>query len=178
VGTIVSKYLVNNFSEYLDLISGLGVAAWELYRPMDRNAILDKNNFYHIEKSDVISLYNKISKIKRPPLRIAIANPVPFCILKGPEKYTICGGGRYDDGHSRLVYDASGFFKPSYSIRMRMGESIRSAWHNTFLVKMHALEFLPGKCKACQDLKWCYGGSRFWAHACYGSFFDKDPWMR
>ena len=174
IGTAISNTLLNNFHKYYFLITKLGVNHWEFYRPMTS----DKNEEFIIKDNDFLKIMLYIKQIKKSGMDIKIANPLPFCITSdfGLSVYTLLGA-EADDGHSRMIFDAAGFYKPSYSINKNLGTKITTAWGNPFFQRIRSLSFLPEKCKKCFYLKWCKGGSRYWAKIVNHDYFSADPLM-
>lgn len=178
IGTIISTFLIYNLSKYHKLIKSLGVSEWDLYRPIFTKAIYDRHRYFDISQEQIRTILDFSDKLRLEGINVKIANAMPLCITKSKARHLELLGARYDDGHARIIFDAKGFFKPSYFINKNLGENIKAAWHHPFLKKMRSLSYLPNSCRKCNDLKWCYGGSRFWAKEYFGSYFDKDPWMR
>lgn len=175
IGTVISNTLLNNFHKYYFLITKLGITHWEFYRPMNS----DKNEEFIIKDTDFLKIMLSIKQIKESGMDIKIANPVPFCITSdfSLSAYTLLGA-EADDGHSRMIFDPAGFYKPSYSINKNLGTKITTAWGNPFLQRIRSLSFLPEKCKICFYLKWCKGGSRYWAKKVNNDYFSFDPLMK
>lgn len=174
LGTIISHTLINNFSKYFYLIKSLGIKNWELYRPMFDSSSKD----FNITAKDLLNLMKHVKLEKLHGNDIILANPIPFCITKDTNlSHHTLSGAEFDDGHSRLMVDTQGFLKPSYFIPENLGPTIKKAWKNPFIKKIHSLDYLPQKCKDCFSLKWCKGGSRHWAHIVRGNYFDCDPLM-
>lgn len=172
LGTVISKTLINNLSKYLRIIKKLNIRHWELYRPMAK----DSGDEFNLCAADLRALMKALYSNKRDGLDLKIANPVPFCLAGDFNlSSSVLLGAEADDGHSRLVFDARGFFKPSYFINVRLGKDIKKAWQSPFLKKIRSLDYLPKKCHSCFYLKWCKGGSRFWAHEARHSYFSGDP---
>jgi len=174
-GTVISKLLLGNFTRFRDLMKKLNVNSWELYRPMIKRSVLCRYPEFNISCADIKYLSKRIRDNRTEGIRTIIANPVPFC-CKGADK-TFFFGARFDDGHSRMVFDAAGFFKPSYFVNMDLGSKILESWNNPFLRTVRSLKYLPEACLKCRDIQWCLGGSRFWANEYSGSYFCADPWM-
>ena len=175
LGTVVSRTLRDNFSNYYYLIKKLNIKDWELFRPM-RNTGEDE---FNINREDLIEIMRSIKKLNKDnKMNLKIANAVPFCITGdfNLAHFTLLGA-EADDGHSRLILDAEGFFKPSYFVNKDLGMKIKKAWQNPFLKKLRSLKFLPQKCETCFYLKWCKGGSRYWAKLAYSDYFKPDPLM-
>ena len=179
VGTIITRYLLENLDKYYFLLKKLNIKIWEVYRPMtDKNKLLEYTQF-HISVEDILKLSNFLYTLKREGIRASIGNPIPFCTIKEKELImAVALGARYDDGHSRIVFDSGGYFKPSYFIDRNLGRTIKEAWGHPFMKKMRSLEYLPLSCQKCDYLKWCLGGSRYLAKEYFGDYFCIDPWMK
>ena len=174
VGTIISKTLLNNFFHYYYLLRRIGIKNWEIYRPMTNN----NDGEFKLSKNDLLIAMNYIKEIKKSGVNLKIANPVPFCLTSDYELSShVLLGAESDDGHRRMIFDAGGFFKPSYFINKNLGRDIESAWNNPFLKKIRSLSFLPKQCRECFYLKWCKGGSRYWAKIANQDYFSPDPLM-
>jgi radical SAM protein with 4Fe4S-binding SPASM domain len=175
LGTAISQTLLDNLSKYHNLIKKLNIKDWALFRPM--RGVEEKE--FKISSEDLIGLMRSIKEIKKDNnINLKIGNAVPFCIAGDFKlaEFTL-SGSESDDGHSRLILDAEGFLKPSYFIKENLGSDIKRAWLSPLLTKMRWLGYLPKKCKNCLYLKWCKGGSRYWAKIAYGDYFKPDPLM-
>ena len=174
LGTIISRTLLNHFDKYLYVIKQVGIRHWELYRPM----LPSRFEEFRIEKNEFLWVMERLKTIKSGGFDIKIANPLPFCISRNLSlsKYVLIGA-LADDGHSRIVCDVEGFFKPSYFISENLGTKIMASWQNPFLQKIRSLDYLPTQCQNCSYLKWCKGGSRSLAKITSGNYFDRDPLM-
>lgn len=175
VGTVISKTLITNLDKYYRLLKRIGIDNWELYRPM----VKSKTKEFEISKKDLIKVMRFLFVLKNKGMKVKIANPLPFCITKDINLAltTLLGAGA-DDGHSRIVWDARGYFKPSYFIDKDLGRAIKESWENPFLEKIKSLDYLPLKCKKCNHLKWCKGSSRVIAKLVTGDYFSQDPLIR
>ncbi|MGD0335603.1 MAG: radical SAM protein [Candidatus Omnitrophota bacterium] len=172
IGSIISRTLIGEWPNYIRLINKLEPRTWELYRPMTDS----DNPEFNISKSSMIDVMGLIKKSGLAHTEIRIANPVPFCITPDlASNSKILVGANADDGHSRIIFDSAGYFKPSYVITKKIGTAIEDSWSNPFLQKIRSLCFLPAKCKGCFYLKWCKGGSRYWARISNGDYFAMDP---
>ena len=173
LGTVISEDLLVNFEKYLLLAKSLKADVWELYRPMqlagNKPAAVNAAALRHLAARLEPQAGNK-------PL-VVFANPVPFCLFKKSQAPLFLGA-RFDDGHSRLVLDPKGFYKPSYYIQKNLGDRPLRAWHSRFLKKLNGLSYLGGKCLRCFFRLRCLGGSRFMAGLGRGNYFKKDPWLR
>lgn len=177
IGTIMSDIFLKNKPYYNKLLfEGLKTEVWELYRPMHQKK---ETGSLTCDRRDLnrVAVY-LIHASKTYGVHCVIGNAIPFCCLE-PAMINkgILLGGTADDGHSRLVYDARGFFKPSYFIDYNLGENLGDAWNNPFLRALRSLRYLPQKCLDCRYLDWCKGGSRKSALDSTGNVFDSDPWM-
>jgi len=177
-GTVISKFLINSFDRYSLLIKTLGIRTWELYRPMLPLSLIQKYPNYNVSKSDLLKLLGLVYKLRKSGINTYIANAVPFCVTNKRIYKPSMRGAQFDDGHSRLVFDCRGFFKPSYFIDVNLGNSIKKAWSNTFIKKINSLEYLPSECHCCPYMRWCLGGSRYMAKENFGDYFACDPLMK
>lgn len=174
LGTVISDDVLENFPAYYRLAGRLNADIWELYRPMRGGGATGGKNGFQLKPGDLKRLSKRIASLKTVRPRVVIANPVPLCLVPAAErKYFL--GAAFDDGHTRVVYDPRGFFKPSYYIEENLGASLEKAWDSRFLKTLNGLGYLPGRCKACRDLLKCLGGSRFLAKAGNGNYFADDP---
>lgn len=175
LGTIISSGLPATFSRYARLARALRADVWELYRPM-----LSVKPRADDPAGVTPAVFRRLAALlEREPggsTRILFANPVPFCLF--PEKQApLFLGARFDDGHTRLVLDPRGFYKPSYYIQKNLGTDILRAWNSPFLRKLGAGEYLGRKCRRCVFSLRCLGGSRFMARARNGAYCADDPWL-
>lgn len=171
IGTIASEILLDHLQSYGRLIEGLNPAVWEIYRPMAQQASFRCSV---PELNRIAAFLIHINNKKR--VRGVIGNAFPFCVLKaGLVRKDILLGATADDGHSRIVYDAGGYFKPSYFIDINLGKSVRKSWENPIMEKIRSLDYLGRNCSACRFLRWCRGGSRFLAYQESGDYFQADP---
>jgi radical SAM protein with 4Fe4S-binding SPASM domain len=174
IGTIASDIFLAHLGRYKILIDFLNVAAWEVYRPMiggprGRGGACRTTDFNRIAAYLI-----HIKKTRG--IHGVIGNAFPFCCLKPALiRRDILLGGTADDGHSRIVYDAGGYFKPSYFIDVNLGKDLRKSWESPLMKKIRSLDYLVPACRACRWLRWCRGGSRFLAHETYGNYFQTDP---
>ncbi len=179
IGTVITKNLLNNLHKYYILLKKLNIKIWELYRPMVPQKLLSVYRTLNISSQEMYTLIRFIYYVRRKNITAWIGNPLPFCSIKNKESLQkISLGARYDDGHSRIVWDAKGYFKPSYFININLGNSIQQAWNHPFIRKINSLEYLSPFCQDCKLLRWCLGGSRYWAYQYTGDFFGQDPWMK
>lgn len=171
-GSVLSRTLLNHYHAYKKWMDLLQPDCWELYRPMSEISEPE----FQWEKKDYRRLLKKIKK-DASSYPVKFANAVPFCGLAscwGDLRFFI--GARADDGHSRLVFDTSGFFKPSYFMEKNLGKELLKAWNHPWMKQIRSLCYMSGgDCRACRAHSWCMGGSRFWAQKTNQSFLAKDP---
>ncbi|MCX5790611.1 MAG: radical SAM protein, partial [Elusimicrobia bacterium] len=173
LGTVISEDLLANFEKYLRLAKELDADIWELYRPM-----LPAGNG-PAQTATPAALRRLARRLEaglgcRP--RVLFANPLPLCVFE-KKQAPLFLGARFDDGHTRLVLDPRGFYKPSYYIQKNLGPDILAAWNSSFLKKTCGLDYLGKKCSRCAFRLRCLGGSRFLALTWRGSRFKPDPWL-
>ena len=175
VGTIISKKFIKGFPAYYRLARKLKADIWELYRPMMKKEGLAKAGDFKLGPSDI----KRLSRLLRPlpcQPRVVIANPVPLCLVPAAERKHFLGSA-FDDGHTRVVHDPRGFFKPSYYIEEDLGQTLKKAWGSPALKKINAPGRLPPRCRKCAHFLKCLGGSRFLAKEAGGGYLAADPWM-
>ncbi len=174
LGTVASKGLLKNFKAYRALAVKLQADIWEIYRPMlDKKALAACPEFC-FQPDDIKRLSSIIAALQPGGPRTLLANPVPLCLVPAAERKNLLGAA-FDDGHSRLVYDPRGFFKPSYYIEERLGNGVRAAWNSPYMKTLRTFAWLPRRCRPCPHLLVCLAGSRFQAKAARGGYFAEDP---
>lgn len=174
LGTVASKSFIAAFPRFSRLAAGLKADIWEIYRPMPdgRGAVRSKD--FELTPAHL----KKLSKLAagQKNTRTLIANPAPLCLVPAKERVNLLGAD-FDDGHTRLVLDPRGFFKPSYYIEEDLGTGLREAWNSAYRKELTSFDWLPGKCRGCRWLLKCLCGSRALARAANGTYFSKDPWL-
>jgi radical SAM protein with 4Fe4S-binding SPASM domain len=170
VGTIITKQAIDNLEKFQDIIKRSCLDGWEFYRPISKT-------------QPTTSTFRKlIDFIKKTGYKYPIANSFPFCSLgvqNMKEVSSCCLGATYDDGHSRLVQDPKGYFKPSYYLDENLGTDMLKAWNSTFMESMRNLRFTPSYCKDCDYLEKCKGGSRYLSNQQKkGNILSPDPLMK
>ncbi|MBU2574728.1 MAG: radical SAM protein [Elusimicrobia bacterium] len=176
VGTVASKDLLKNFKAYRALAVKLEADIWEIYRPMlDKKAEAAGPEF-RLAAADLKRLSAAIAALKTGGPRVLLANPAPLCLVPAAERKNLLGAA-FDDGHTRLVYDPRGFFKPSYYIGERLGGDIKRAWNSDYMRALRSFSWTAPRCKACDYLLKCLCGSRFQAASGGGDYFGRDPWL-
>lgn len=176
VGSLITHNLINNYPKYIELLTSLGVYNWEIYRPMLKKEQIRIFSKHAILLNDLRKCIDFLYNANLEGLNAKIANAVPFCITKDKQKASLALVGAYaDDGHSRIIYDARGYFKPSYFLNINLGTTVKNAIKHRFLKKMKSCDYLPKECKNCLFLRHCKGGSRFLAFQNYSDYFSPDP---
>lgn len=175
LGTVASRTLLKNFGAYHALADGLKADVWEIYRPMLGSAAAAGPEF-DLGPRDLAGLSKKIAALKQGGPRVLLANPLPLCLVPEAERKNLLGAA-FDDGHTRLVYDQRGFFKPSYYIDEDLGRGLKEAWRSDYMKNLRAFYRRPGGCRDCRYLLKCLGGSRALAKAGGGDYFGNDPWL-
>jgi len=99
-----------------------------------------------------------------------------LCLVPRAERKNLLGA-MFDDGHTRIVHDPRGFFKPSYYIAENLGEDAGTAWGSGYMKDLRSLPWLEPRCRNCRWMPKCLGGSRFMAKAAAGNYFAADPWL-
>ncbi|MCX5785592.1 MAG: radical SAM protein [Elusimicrobia bacterium] len=174
LGTVISKELITNFEKYRALAEGLKAEIWELYRPMGSNTSLPKE--FRITLKDLRRLVRRLEPRLGLKPRTLFANPVPFCLFKKRQAPLFLGAS-FDDGHTRLVLDPRGFYKPSYYIQKKLGAEPFKAWNSRLLKNISGPARLRS-CRSCIFRLRCLGGSRFMARAESGNYSGKDPYLK
>jgi len=162
-GTIATNENIKNLEKIYNIVKKLNIKNWEVYRPIPTKTEHDIIN--------IKLLYKKLKKLSKDFGKpIFIANSVPFCSYDIEKLDSVCMGGKFDNGHTRIVVDPRGFAKPSYTIQKNLGDprDIMKCWNHPFMKQIRNLELIPDDCKDCKYLKRCKSG--FW-------LTDKDPMM-
>lgn len=169
-GTVMTKRNIKNFDKITKFIFSLPLDDWEVYRPVP----ISKENY--LSSKDINFLADKLISLRKRGRWVFIANAIPFCSIKNPNKLNVVSkGALYDEGHKRLVFDPRGFFKPHYFLDKNLGDNFKKAWQSDFARKMRILEFLPKECDGCPFVFKCCGGSRQAAKLFFGDYNKPDP---
>ena len=176
LGTVISADVLNNFPSYHRLAAKLEADIWELYRPMIGPGGPNDKEGAGLKPAELKKLSKRIASLDPAAPRVVIANPVPLCLVPAAERKNFLGAA-FDDGHTRVVYDARGFFKPSYYIDENLGSALNKAWNSRFLKTLSRLDYLPPRCGSCRELLKCLGGSRARSKAGGLGYFAADPWL-
>ena len=176
LGTVASKRLIKDFRCFYDLAASLKADIWEIYRPMPDGRKTRRARGGIVGPADIKRLSSLIAALQPGGPRALIANPVPLCLVPEGERKNLLGAA-FDDGHTRLVLDPRGFFKPSYYIEANLGKDLARAWRSPVLKKINSPARLTPACLACDYLLKCLGGSRAAAKKARGNYSSQDPWM-
>lgn len=176
LGTVASRGLLKDFSGFHALASRLKADIWEIYRPMPDGRGKPRPEELQVGPGDMKRLSAAILALKPGGPRTLIANPVPLCLVPARERKNLLGAA-FDDGHTRLVLDPRGFFKPSYYIEENLGGSLAAAWASPYRRRLISASWLPARCRPCRWLLKCLCGSRALAKAGSGDYFTGDPWL-
>ncbi len=171
LGTVITPTLLQNFSKYTTLVKKIRPHTWELFRPMT-GPFLPPDQ----DRKRYSGLCWSLLKLQGDGIHAIIGNALPLCLpLNTSIARKVMAGGQADDGRSRLVWDARGFWKPSYFIPENLGTDLQAAWKHPFLRQLNDPAYLPATCHACICLAQCCGGSRALAHTISGSYMAPDP---
>lgn len=176
LGTVASKGLLKDFGVFHAFAARLKADIWEIYRPMPDGRGTRRARDFKIGPRDIKRLSAMIAALGPGGPRALIANPVPLCLVPAGERKNLLGAA-FDDGHTRLVLDPRGFFKPSYYIEENLGGSIKAAWASPYRRRLKAADWLPARCGPCRWLLKCLCGSRALAKDAFGDYFKGDPWL-
>jgi radical SAM protein with 4Fe4S-binding SPASM domain len=132
------------------------------------------------EMRSALAALDEVNRWFPPDGRVRIANAVPFCVTPDLRLAARnCFGARFDDGRSRLVVSPEGEVRPSYALRLALGNladaTLAELWRHPALARLHARERLPAACRSCPGVSTCRGGSRHEALLATGSLEGLDP---
>ncbi len=157
--TILTQLNINNLENYYDFISKLNnknFVEWFLLRP-----IPNQFNKRPITKEDVKTVREKIVQYNNKyNLDIKIANALPFCAIN-EDLSSICKGGHFDSGYTRLVIDSNGNYKADYfsNIWGNINDTnILDIWNSDEMKDIRNYNKIDKLCKECYHLKKCRGG--------------------
>ena len=170
VGTVISKILIKKWVAHYNFMKKNRVRNWWFFRPTDC-----RDKIYSLSRNDLLLFIDKIYEYNSRSLKLSIANAVPFCMGENIKKIISCiQEGYHCNGYSQLVWDARGYFKPTYFININLGNTLRRALVHSYMQKLKdnlAISF----CKGCVLFEACLGGSRYWAKKRYKNYFAPDP---
>lgn len=160
LATITIKDNIADIEKYYEFVSQIkqkNFSEWFLLRP-----IPNKNDKNPINQNNVLDLYSKIKKYNgHYGMDVKIANSLPFCAIK-ENLSSICKGGFFDSGYSRLVIDCNGNYKTDYCTTNVLGNIRRNAimqiWNSEELKDIRNYGKVNKKCITCYHLKGCKGG--------------------
>lgn len=159
LGTILIQLNIDHLEDYYDFISKLdskNFVEWFLLRP-----IPNKSNKKPITKKDIRIIYEKVVQYnKEYNMDIKIANALPFCAID-EDLQSICKGGHFDSGYTRLVIDAAGNYKADYFSNILgniSSSNILDVWNSREIKDIREFKKIDEKCKTCCHLTKCRGG--------------------
>ena len=176
LGTVASRELIRDFDSYLALARSLKADIWEIYRPMPDGRGKKAAPAFTPGPAEFRRLSALISKLGPGGPRVVLANPLPLCLVPEAERVNLLGAA-YDDGHTRLVFDPRGFYKPSYYIETDLGSDLNQAWRSPAPNRVKSPARLKPACQVCDYLLKCMGGSRAAAKKSGGKYSSPDPWL-
>lgn len=176
LGTVASKSFMSGFGRWRALAAKLEADIWELYRPMPDGRGAARSGDFDLGPADLKRLSRLAAQSEKSGLKTLVANPAPLCLVAPAERKNLLGAA-FDDGHTRLVLDPRGFYKPSYYIDENLGASLKTAWASPYRRRLVSFSWLPASCRSCRWLLKCLGGSRALARAASGTYFAGDPWL-
>lgn len=176
LGTVASAGLVKDFKAFHALAARLKADIWEIYRPMPDGRGKTPAEAAAFAPGGIKRLSAMIAALGPGEPRTLLANPVPLCLVPARERKNLLGAA-FDDGHTRLVLDPRGFFKPSYYIEENLGTGLEAAWASPYRRRLKSARWLPASCRKCRWLLKCLGGSRALAKSGSGDYFTGDPWL-
>ncbi|NTV29216.1 MAG: radical SAM protein [Candidatus Omnitrophica bacterium] len=172
IGTVITPALLKNWDKYVAIIKTIRPHSWEIFRPMSTPL----RGRHSVSRANYHTIAGRLLALNQHGINAKIANALPFCMF--PDTSIAAStmlGALSDDGHSRLVWDLRGFFKPSYFIDKDLGPKLSDAWKHPFLDKVRNGAGLPAECLTCLCWSRCRGGSRAQAYKHYRSYHARDP---
>ncbi|MDP6547372.1 MAG: radical SAM protein [Candidatus Woesearchaeota archaeon] len=160
LATIATKNNIDNIERYYEFASKINnknFSEWFLLRP-----IPNKNDKNPINQNNIRDLYNKIKKYNEEyKINVKIANSLPFCAIN-ENLSSICKGGFFDSGYSRLVIDCNGNYKTDYYTANILGNihenAIMQIWNSEEMKDIRNYGKVNKKCITCHHLEGCKGG--------------------
>ena len=174
LGTVATKYNIQNLERIYDLVKRLNIDNWELFRP-----IPVAPNLLPVDNNDIAVLVEKLLKINKESNKTyKIYNALPFCCYDPEDVVRVANGAESDDGHTRFVIGSNGVAKPMYYLIEDIGNILKdnalTAWNNKFMKEMRRLHYVPKICKRCKYVKVCKGGSRIVSIVVGGDYRSLD----
>ncbi len=171
LGTVITRQLIDHWQRYHALVKRIGIKHWVFFRPM----VSPEDSIYSLNRKVFLHFIGILYKYKTEKMNLRILGPFPFCMGEDIRKMaSVLEGGSHSSGHAKLVWDANGYFKPSYFINIRLGTTLSKALNHRYMCGLSNRDSIPF-CKRCVFFSRCLGGSRFWAEKAYGNYFAPDP---
>ncbi|MBU90188.1 hypothetical protein CMO94_01495 [Candidatus Woesearchaeota archaeon] len=163
-GTIMNKDNISNLKTFYELISKIEEKKefqWALLRHVP-----NENNNDPISKKDIQELYKGVMEYNEKfGMDIKIVNSMPFCAIK-EDLASICKGGDFDSGNTRLVIDCTGNYKTDYRSTKQLGnihnKSILEVWNSQEVKDIRKFKKIKDECKECYHLEKCKGGLQYY----------------
>jgi radical SAM protein with 4Fe4S-binding SPASM domain len=160
LATTITKDNIVNIEEFYKFVAGINqdnFAEWFLLRPIP-NKLYKKP----ISVEDISHLYKKMVEYnKKYRLNIKIANSIPFCAIK-QDLASVCSGGLFDSGYTRLIVNCRGSYKTDYSSSELLGsiknKKILEIWNSEKLREIRNYLHVAKGCRKCHHLRRCGGG--------------------
>ncbi len=160
LATIITKNNIRDIEKYYEFVFGIdnkNFSEWFLLRPIPNK--FDKNP---INQGNIKDIYNKIKKYNDEfNMNTKITNSLPFCVIS-ENLQSICKGGIFDSGHSRLVIDCNGNYKADYNSNLIFGNiknsDIMQIWNSNEMKGIRNYRDVDMECKECYQLETCKGG--------------------
>jgi radical SAM protein with 4Fe4S-binding SPASM domain len=175
IGTVATKFNIQNLEKIHNFVEKLRVNDWLLFRP-----IPNWGSLFPIDNEDIEILVEKLLKINNETGgNYRIFNAMPFCSYEPSRVSKVAVGGRYDDGHTKMIIDSKGIVRAMYYMDKEIGDiliskDIKNFWNNQFMKDIRNLKLIAKICKKCKYLYICLGGSRSISRIINKSFDQLD----
>ena len=159
LATITTKANINDLEVFYMFISNINqgnFVDWFLLRQ-----IPNKFNEKPISKQDIDELCSSMIRYNQKyNLNIKVANSLPFCVVN-KDISSICRGGLFDSGHTRLFIDCKGNYRTDYFSDVLgniTNKKVMGVWNSEELMAIRGYKNVQEWCKKCYHLKKCRGG--------------------
>lgn len=179
VSTLITEEFERNRDRYLELLYRLGVRRWSLNRQLFSPEDSTHCDYLVKDKESFIALAHWAKRASEEKKIRIILNDLPHCLLKDDERFLVSHNAQ-TNSMTRLFCDISGFFKPTPSYKMDLGNDLAKAWDASPMRwpgQQSGQPPVPKECLSCKLLMRCLGGSRSMAYLATGRLDGKDPFM-